>query len=158
MKGAASHRSKTRLGAKQVILLNNRMTFLTTLGNVIFFSNDNFNVRSPNGSSWIMCSLVMKSRRWSSCEAETYILGTPRVSTSAPPPCMWACCLATLYLYRVRPGIRPLSVRRRLISLVYSRGFDAEDFDAVSPGGISAFPGSISSRVAIKTCLALRTW
>ena len=49
------------------------------LGTVIFFSDDNFNVLSPNGSSWIMCSLVMKSRKWSSCVAETYILGTLRV-------------------------------------------------------------------------------
>ena len=52
------------------------VTFLTTLGTVLFFSDDNFNVLSPNGSSWIICSLVMKSRKWSSCEAEIYILDT----------------------------------------------------------------------------------
>ena len=67
-------------------------------------------------------------------------------------------CSILLRRQQALSQLLPLSVRRRLISLVYSGGFDAEDFDAVSPGGISAFPGSISSRAVIKTCLALRTW
>ena len=42
-------------------------------------------------------------------------------------------CSILLRCQQALSQLRPLSVRRRLISLVYSRGFDAEDFDAVSP-------------------------
>ena len=59
---------------------------MITFGIAISSFVDNLSVLSPNGESCTMWALVIKSRKWSSCFGDTYILVEETAETTEPQP------------------------------------------------------------------------